>query len=120
VQTVELQKPLGGKTAAFEVEAEALDECPADRGAMPPGLDGDHEVAEEPLAEHALADAFLAVETLGSGAWERLLPPVRSEDVGAMNGSFGEGRGDAGWCRPYGAVVVPGLGTGVHRGALRV
>jgi hypothetical protein len=115
VQTVELQKPLGGKTAAFEVEAEALDECPADRGAMPSGLDGDHEVAEEPLAEHALADAFLAVETLGSGAWERPLPPARSED-----GSFGEGRGDAGWCRPYGEVVVPGLGSGVHRGALRV
>jgi len=96
VETIEVHQTCRGEPATLEVGAETAGQRFADRATVPPEFGGDHEVAQEPLEEHALHDAFIALEALGIAARELFLLEPCPEDVGAADDAFGEGPGDAG------------------------
>src|SRR5258707_8823230 len=81
MQPSEIEQDRRGESASVEVPRKPSDQRLLDRLGMPPELDGDDDVAKEPLEQQALEDAGLALEALPIGVGEDLFQEPDPEEI---------------------------------------
>src|SRR6266446_3032060 len=103
----EIEQNCRGESAAVEIPRQPPDQRLLDRLGVPPELDGDDDVAKEPLEQQALEDAGLALEALAIGVRGGLFQEPDPKEIRAADDAVGEGRSDPAGCRLDALIVAP-------------